>query len=69
MIELTDTQRGIYYYIKLRIAEGLPPTLQEIADEYGYASVRGARDHVRAIEKKGYIKIEANKARAIKILK
>ena len=66
--DLTDKQQLIFTYIKEKInASGFPPTVREIGDRFGI-TVKGAYDHLKAIEKKGYIKTEQNKSRAIVIL-
>jgi len=66
--ELTDKQQMIFAYIKEKINEsGFPPTVREIGDRFGI-TVKGAYDHLKAIEKKGYIKTEQNKSRAIVVL-
>jgi repressor LexA len=45
--------------------QGYPPTLREIAGHFGMASVNAARDHLRALEAKGYLRREADKSRAL----
>lgn len=66
--ELTDKQQIILNYIREKISEsGFPPTVREIGDRFGI-TVKGAYDHLKAIEKKGYIKTEQNKSRAIVVL-
>ncbi|HOO73485.1 MAG TPA: transcriptional repressor LexA [Spirochaetota bacterium] len=63
--KLTEKQDLIYQFIKDKIKEsGFPPTVREIGDEFSI-TVKGAYDHIKAIEKKGYIKTEQNKSRAI----
>jgi transposase len=47
-----------------KIEEGLPPTYREISAVFGI-SIRGAYDKVKALERKGYVRIEAKKSRAI----
>ena len=37
--------------------EGRPPTMREIADELGVSSTNTAHEHVRALEKKGHVRI------------
>ncbi|MCL2025483.1 MAG: transcriptional repressor LexA [Leptospirales bacterium] len=62
---LTDKQNRIYEFIKEAIRNsGFPPTVREIGDEFGI-TVKGAYDHLKAIEKKGFIRTEQNKSRAI----
>ena len=66
--DLTDKQLLILNFIKEMINNsGFPPTVREIGDEFGI-TVKGAYDHLKAIEKKGYIKTEHNKSRAMIIV-
>jgi repressor LexA len=66
--KLTDKQELILDFIKEKIkAAGFPPTVREIGDKF-HITVKGAYDHVKAIEKKGYIRTEQNKSRAILVL-
>jgi repressor LexA len=65
---LTEKQQLILNFIKDSIYDsGFPPTVREIGDKFGI-TVKGAYDHIKAIEKKGFIKTEHNKSRAILIL-
>ncbi len=65
---LTDKQQLILNFLKESIIDsGYPPTVREIGDRFGI-TVKGAYDHLKAIEKKGFIKTEQNKSRAIIIL-
>jgi len=66
--DLTDKQQLILNFIKESIlASGFPPTVREIGDQFGI-TVKGAYDHMKAIEKKGFIRTEHNKSRAIVII-
>lgn len=66
--KLTDKQQNILLFIIESIKEsGYPPTVREIGDKFNI-TVKGAYDHVKAIEKKGYIRTEQNKSRAIVVL-
>ncbi len=66
--QLTLKQEDILSFIKDSIREeGFPPTVREIGDHFSI-TVKGAYDHVKAIEKKGFIKMEQNKSRAIVIV-
>lgn len=65
---LTAKQEDIFNFIKERIIEsGYPPTVREIGDNFKI-TVKGAYDHLKAIEKKGYIRCDQNKSRAIEII-
>lgn len=66
--DLTEKQQHILNFIKESINNsGFPPTVREIGDKFGI-TVKGAYDHMKAIEKKGFIKTEHNKSRAIVII-
>ena len=68
MKELTRRQREVLEFIKSYMHEHkFPPTIREIGEYFGI-SVRGSYDHVKALEKKGYIKCSVNRSRAIEIL-
>lgn len=65
---LTKRQGAVLEYIRQYITEHqFPPTIREIGDNFGI-SVRGGYDHVKALEKKHYIKCQLNKSRAIELL-
>ncbi len=70
MKSLTDKQRDVLRLIAQKVNEaGFPPTLQELADEFGVASKNAVLRHLNALEKKGYIsKREGGTARGIRIL-
>lgn len=66
--KLTEKQEKIFSFIKNCIHNtGLPPTVREIGEEFKI-TVKGAYDHLKAIEKKGYIRCGQNKSRAIELL-
>ncbi|CDF32750.1 unnamed protein product [Chondrus crispus] len=53
---LTDRQRQILDFITHRIQEqGYPPTIREIGEEMGIKSTNGVNDHLKALERKGYL--------------
>jgi repressor LexA len=64
---LTDRQREILDFISHSIAaRGYPPTLREIGTHFGIRSTNGVNDHLRALEKKGYLQREDLKSRALR---
>jgi repressor LexA len=66
---LTDEQDRVLSYIVDQQQEcGAPPTVREICHELGYKSVNNARQHLRLIEQKGYIRLTKNRARGIELL-
>ncbi|MFN3603694.1 MAG: transcriptional repressor LexA [Leptonema sp. (in: bacteria)] len=65
---LTEKQQAILKYICSYLEiKGYPPSIREIAEEFNITP-KGAYDHLKALEKKGFIKTEKNKSRAIEIL-
>lgn len=68
--ELTEKQRQILDFIVKRVSEqGLPPTLREIAEEFGLQSVRSVQTHLDALAKKGFIRRLAGKSRGIELIR
>lgn len=64
--QLTERQTKILDFIRHSIRmRGYPPTLREIGAEMGIRSTNGVSDHLRALEKKGYLKREDMKSRAL----
>lgn len=64
---LTKRQRAILDFISLSIDErGYPPTLREIGEHFGIRSTNGVNDHLKALEKKGYLRREDLKSRAMR---
>ena len=67
---LTKRQLEILDLIHASIDEnGMPPTRLEIANNLGFKSLNAAEDHLKALEKKEFIKLVPNVSRGIKVLK
>ena len=65
---LTERQKQVLEFIKHYIRTfRYPPTIREIA-EHLQVSVKGAYDHLKALQKKEVIKCLLNRSRAIKLL-
>ena len=65
---LTKRQEEILDFIVGGVRdEGFPPTLKEIAGRFGLASPNAARDHVLALERKGFLKRTGVKSRALSL--
>lgn len=66
MEELTARQESVLEFVRLFIEQkGYPPTRQEIADAFDFASANGAEQHLRALEHKGFITIAPGISRGI----
>jgi len=67
MKDLTKRQSQVLDFIKAFIdSHKYPPTIREIAQNFKI-SVKGAYDHVKALEKKDVIACDTNRSRAIEI--
>jgi repressor LexA len=65
--DLTDRQRQALDYITdCLTARGYPPTLREIGEHMGIRSTNGVNDHLKALERKGYLVREELKSRALR---
>ena len=67
-IELTETQKNILDYLIDQIkGKGIPPTLADVAKNFGYKNRATVQQHLQAIEKKGYIKKNPKLSRGIEL--
>ena len=66
---LTDRQEKILAFIKRSIQEqGYPPTIREIGEHFGIRSTNGVNDHLKALERKGYLLRGELKSRALSVI-
>jgi repressor LexA len=66
--KLTHRQAEIVDFIREYLREnGMPPTQSEIAARFGLKSIYGVRQHLKLIEKKGYLRLIRGKARGIRL--
>ena len=64
---LTQRQQMVLDFIRQSISDrGYPPTLREIGARMGIRSTNGVNDHLRALERKGYLTREDMKSRALR---
>ena len=64
---LTKRQQQILDFIAGSIDDlGYPPTLREIGEYFGIKSTNGVNDHLKALEKKGYLRRDDLKSRAMR---
>ncbi|HST44732.1 MAG TPA: transcriptional repressor LexA [Luteimonas sp.] len=67
--DLTTRQRDILGFIQTHAgAEGAPPTLQQIADAFGFRQACAAHKHVRRLQEAGYLEVRPNEARGIRVV-
>ena len=68
-LSLTEKQAKILQFIEEHIEKvGFPPTVRQAADFFSI-SAKAAHDHLRAVAKKGYIRLFPGSARGIEIIK
>jgi len=69
LLSLTPRQEEVLRIIEDSLAtRGYAPTLQELARVLRIASLQGVKDHLTALERKGYIRRPAGKRRAIEVV-
>ncbi|MFC1704271.1 transcriptional repressor LexA [Candidatus Omnitrophota bacterium] len=68
--DLTYKQRKILQFIQKKIRhEGIPPTIREIAQQFGFSSTGTVRDYLNVFIGKGYLKKTPRKSRHIELKK
>jgi repressor LexA len=68
MDALTARQQAILDFVSAKVeAEGMPPTLAEIARAFGFRQTRAAHKHLLALEAKGQLRLLPGKARGIRL--
>ncbi len=68
MKTLTSRQKEVLDFIASYHGQhAYPPTIREIAESFSI-SVKGAYDHVKALEKKGNLRLGENRSRAIELI-
>lgn len=65
---LTPKQRRVLDEIKKGCAEGFPPTIREICSAVGVSSSSTVWQHIRTLKAKGYIEVEADKPRSMRLV-
>lgn len=65
---LTERQNEVLEYIAETVRDrGYPPTIREIGNALGIRSTNGVNDHLKALERKGFINRSGSKSRAIMV--
>ena len=68
MQSLTKTQARILDVVLNRVDAGeLPPSYRDLCSEFGWSSTGTARDHLRALERKGYLQLPGGRGGRIKL--
>jgi SOS-response transcriptional repressor LexA len=66
---LTPRQQDILDYVRdYQRDRGKPPTVREIGHRFDIRSPNGVYCHIKALEKKGYIQMDAGESRGIRVV-
>ena len=69
MSKISSRQQAILDFIRKEVrAKGYPPSVREIGEAVGLASSSTVHGHLERLEKKGYIRRDPTKPRAIELL-
>ncbi len=64
MKKLTQKQEKILSFVEVYCCENSrSPTYQDIQEHFGFASPNAATDHIRALRRKGYVKVQRGLSR------
>jgi len=67
--KLTIRQKEVLDFILDRLhTGGSPPTIREIANHFGFSSTGSPRVHLKALAKKGYLRLNPQISRGIEVL-
>lgn len=67
--DLTQKQTRVLDYLRQQADQCEPqPTYRELCTHFGWASTATARDHLRALSRKGYLELAGRKARRIRLM-
>ncbi len=70
LTKLTQRQSEVLQFIKQEVkAKGIAPTRADIAEHFGFKSKNAATDHIKALQRKGYIKVYNDMSRGIQVTK
>ncbi|MFH1035468.1 MAG: transcriptional repressor LexA [Pseudomonadota bacterium] len=66
---LTDRQAQVLEFINSFLTrQGYPPTVREVASHFGFRSPRAAHDHMKALQKKGFLRSAPGLPRALNVV-
>lgn len=69
MRSLTPRQAECLAVIRAWIrVHGVPPTLRELGGSMGIKSTNGVNDHLRALERKGFLERDRRRSRGIRLI-
>ena len=68
MLEMTARQSQVLQVVRKWLQDtGMPPTRAEIADRLGFRSANAAEQHLRALQRKGHLRLLSGASRGIRL--
>jgi len=62
-----QTRQKIFKFMRQRLRAGLPPTVREVQQAFGFSAVVTARSHLDALVEQGLLKKEGGKSRGYRL--
>jgi repressor LexA len=62
-----QTRERVFQFMRERLLAGQPPTVREVQEAFGFASVQSAREHLEALVKAGRLHKQPGKARSYRL--
>jgi repressor LexA len=67
---LTERQETILRYVQdFQVQNGYPPSIREIGEFFGIRSTNGVSDHLRALERKGFLQRSGHLSRSLTVVR
>jgi len=58
-----ETRKKVYEFVRRRLLDGLPPTVRDVQEAFGFRAVQSAREHLEALVEEGLLAKAAGQAR------
>ena len=69
-LELTPRQQNILDFVaEFQQQKGYPPSIREIGEFFGIRSTNGVSDHLRALERKGFLSRNGHLSRSLQVVR
>jgi len=62
-----QTRERVFHFVRERLLNGMPPTVREVMEAFGFRSVQTAREHLEALVKEGRLIKDKGKARGYRL--
>jgi len=58
-----ETRKKVYDFVRRRLLDGLPPTVRDVQQAFGFRAVQSAREHLEGLVEEGLLAKAAGRAR------